>query len=132
MNGPPVIVPSALTLRYLCPRKTSAHLSAMPKNPKTIIQKTAPGPPFETATATPTMEPVPIVAAIEDISALNGVISSLDCFPLNFPRRISNACFTPKMFMNLRRIVKKTLTAPSHKITNGTPKILKKSRCSMN
>ena len=36
---------------------------AMPKMPAIHIQNTAPGPPARMAVATPTMEPVPIVAA---------------------------------------------------------------------
>lgn len=38
------------------------NFSAMPNRPTTHIQNTAPGPPTETATATPAMFPSPTVA----------------------------------------------------------------------
>ena len=41
---------------------TSVILRAMPRMPMTHIQKTAPGPPSATATATPAMLPRPTVA----------------------------------------------------------------------
>ena len=53
--------PSALTLRYFTPRVHSQNLEAMPSRPARIIQKVAPGPPSETATATPAMLPSPTV-----------------------------------------------------------------------
>jgi hypothetical protein len=40
---------------------TSVNLSAMPTNPTTHIQNTAPGPPSATAIATPPMLPRPTV-----------------------------------------------------------------------
>jgi hypothetical protein len=44
-------------------------LVAIPKMPVSHIQRTAPGPPAATAVATPTMLPVPIVAASAVVSA---------------------------------------------------------------
>ena len=41
----------------------------MPKRPAIHIQKMAPGPPARSAVATPTMEPVPMVAASAVASA---------------------------------------------------------------
>ena len=41
----------------------------MPKRPAIHIQKMAPGPPASSAVATPTMEPVPMVAASAVASA---------------------------------------------------------------
>ena len=54
-------MPSACSLRYFTPSVHSANLSDMPIRPATIIQKVAPGPPIETATATPAMLPSPTV-----------------------------------------------------------------------
>jgi hypothetical protein len=48
--------------RYMTARVHSMNLRAMPKNPTTHIQNTAPGPPTETATATPAILPSPMVA----------------------------------------------------------------------
>ena len=43
-------------------KKTSENFVAIPKNAARIIQNKAPGPPAQTAVATPTILPVPIVA----------------------------------------------------------------------
>ncbi len=48
---------------YFVPRTFSARPVAVPKSADTHIQKTAPGPPMETAAATPMILPVPIEAA---------------------------------------------------------------------
>ena len=50
-------------VRYLTASRPSAYLVAMPRNAATSIQNNAPGPPVPIAVATPTMLPVPIVAA---------------------------------------------------------------------
>ncbi len=47
----------------------------MPKTPVSHIQSTAPGPPAATAVATPTMLPVPMVAASAVISAPKWLMS---------------------------------------------------------
>ena len=47
----------------------------MPKTPVSHIQSTAPGPPAATAVATPTMFPVPMVAASAVISAPKWLMS---------------------------------------------------------
>ncbi len=69
--GPPAIVPSAVVMRYFTESSASAYLVAIPKTPVSHIQRTAPGPPDATAVATPTMLPVPIVAASAVVSAPN-------------------------------------------------------------
>ena len=51
------------TLRYLTASTPSAYLVAMPKKAAIHIQNKAPGPPAFTAVATPTILPVPTVAA---------------------------------------------------------------------
>jgi len=69
--GPPNMRPSAVFSRYLMASKPSEYLVAMPKTPVSQHQSTAPGPPSEMAVATPTMLPVPIVAASAVASAPN-------------------------------------------------------------
>ena len=61
--GPPATVPSGLTTLYFTASTASEYFVAIPKTPVSHIQKTAPGPPAATAVLTPTMLPVPIVAA---------------------------------------------------------------------
>ena len=53
----------------------------MPSSADTHIQKTAPGPPAATAVATPTMLPVPSVAANAAVSAPKGDIPRPACRP---------------------------------------------------
>ena len=73
--GPPSIVPSAVLTRYFTASSASLYFVAMPSTPVSHIQSTAPGPPRLTAVATPTMLPVPIVAASAVVSAPNGLTS---------------------------------------------------------
>ncbi len=51
--GPPDISPRLLMKRYLTARRASEYLVAIPKTPVSHIHKTAPGPPSNTAPATP-------------------------------------------------------------------------------
>ena len=67
--GPPAMVPCGVVIRYLMASTASPYLVAMPKTPVSHIQRTAPGPPAATAVATPTMLPVPMVAASAVVSA---------------------------------------------------------------
>ena len=69
--GPPSIVPSEVFTRYLTESSASEYLVAMPKTPVNQHHKTAPGPPRPTAVATPTILPVPIVAANAVVKAPN-------------------------------------------------------------
>ena len=73
--GPPAIVPSGIFTRYFTESSASVYFVAMPNTPDSHIHSTAPGPPATTAVATPTMFPVPMVAASAVISAANGLIS---------------------------------------------------------
>ncbi len=73
--GPPSIVPSAVRTRYRTASSASLYLVAVPSTPVSHIQKTAPGPPRLTAVATPTMLPVPMVAANAVVSAAKGLTS---------------------------------------------------------
>ena len=69
--GPPPMSPDGVTTRYFTASTASAYLVAMPKTPVSHIQSTAPGPPAATAVATPTMLPVPMVAASAVMRAPN-------------------------------------------------------------
>ena len=76
--APPSISPRWSLTRYLTEMKVSAYLVAMPKIPVIHIQKMAPGPPKNRPVATPTMLPVPIVAARAVVSAPNCETSPSD------------------------------------------------------
>src|SRR3989339_1233868 len=80
--GQQAMVPSAVLIRYLIDSRASPYLVAIPKRPVNQIHKTAPGPPIAIAVATPTMLPVPIVAAKAVVRAPNWLISPLDFFSL--------------------------------------------------
>ena len=62
--GPPRMCPSFLIFTlYLTASRASEYFVAMPNTPVSQHQSTAPGPPRVMAVATPTMLPVPMVAA---------------------------------------------------------------------
>ena len=61
--GPPTISPRSLRVRYATDSVTSQNLMTMPASAESHSQKIDPGPPVATASATPTMLPVPSVAA---------------------------------------------------------------------
>ena len=64
-------MPSFVRALYLIASKPSAYFVAIPNTPVSQHHSTAPGPPSETAVATPIMLPVPIVAANAVASAPN-------------------------------------------------------------
>ena len=61
--------------RYFTATSASEYLVAIPNTPVSHIHSTAPGPPKATAVATPTMLPVPMVAARAVESAPNWLTS---------------------------------------------------------
>ncbi|MPM79220.1 hypothetical protein SDC9_126253 [bioreactor metagenome] len=74
---------------------TSAYLVAIPKSADTHIQKSAPGPPEAMAVATPTMLPVPAVAASAVVMACSGVTDprfACFCFLNNAPSVTASMC----------------------------------------
>ena len=79
--GPPDISPFSLTSRYLMASIHSLNFEVSPKHADIHIHTNAPGPPETIAVATPTILPVPIVAASAVVSAENGEISPV---PLSF------------------------------------------------
>ena len=79
--GPPDISPRSLTSLYLIANIHSENLEDNPKQAEIHIQTNAPAPPETIAVATPTIFPVPIVAARAVVNAENGDTSS---FPSAF------------------------------------------------
>src|SRR3990167_1854020 len=73
--GPLAMSPALLVVRYFTASRASAYFVAIPKTPVSHIHKTAPGPPEAMAVATPTMLPVPIVAARAVVRAANWLMS---------------------------------------------------------
>ena len=61
--GPPDISPTEFVSRYFTERTDSAYFVDSPNAAEIHIQTSAPGPPKTIAVATPTMLPVPTVAA---------------------------------------------------------------------
>src|SRR5574344_204092 len=80
--GPPSMVPLFVLTLYFTASKPSEYFVAMPKTPVIQHHRTAPGPPRATAVATPTILPVPIVAAREVARAPNWLTSP--CESLSF------------------------------------------------
>ena len=78
--GPPEISPLAFTSRYLIASIHSENFDVIPNNAEIHIQTRAPGPPDTIAVATPTIFPVPIVAASAVVSAENGDTSPVPLF----------------------------------------------------
>ena len=73
--GPPDISPFSLVSRYLMASMHSLNLDVRPKAADIHIHIRAPGPPDTIAVATPTILPVPMVAASAVVSAENGETS---------------------------------------------------------
>ena len=67
--APPCILPSFFFTLYLTAIKDSEYLVAIPNTPDNQHQSTAPGPPRAMAVPTPTILPVPMVAARAVVSA---------------------------------------------------------------
>ena len=91
--GPPDISPDSLTSRYFTASIHSLNLDVMPKRAESHIQTKAPGPPDTMAVATPTIFPVPMVAARAVVRAEKDEISPgplPDCLA-SFPRLVFSA-----------------------------------------
>ncbi len=67
--GPPCTSPASSRPLNITASVPSKNLVAMPTTALIHIQKMAPGPPIERATATPAMLPIPTVAAMALVSA---------------------------------------------------------------
>src|SRR3989338_6556395 len=84
--GPPAMTPCEVVILYLTDKRASEYLVAIPKTPVSHIHNTAPGRPEAIAVATPTIFPVPIVAARAVVNAPNWLTSPSPSFPR--PREI--------------------------------------------
>ena len=80
----------------------SQNFKDIPIKPDSIIQKVAPGPPREMATATPPIFPKPTVPDKAVAKALKCETSPFDSFFENFPETNSKACLKPLKLMNLK------------------------------
>ena len=111
-------------VRKRTPRKHSAYLEAMPNSAVIHIQKSAPGPPIEMAAATPTMLPVPTVAASAVDMAANEEMSPFS--PLVRERRPNPrlmALVNRRSWMPRRRMVMKTPVPKSRGRSSHGPQI---------
>ena len=98
--GPPSIRPSSALTRYLIASRPSLYFVAMPNTPESQHHNTAPGPPSATAVATPTILPVPIVAAKAVAKAPNCDTSPVESLSLLMDKRMavkSLRCGTPSL-----------------------------------
>ena len=80
--GPPDISPFSFTSRYLIASIHSLNFDVRPNAAEIHIQTSAPGPPDTMAVATPTIFPVPMVAASAVVNAENGDTSPSPFFCL--------------------------------------------------
>ena len=78
------------------------NLADMLKKAMNTIQKTAPGPPKDTATATPAMLPRPIVADSADVNAWKWLIWPVSLGLSYFPLTISIEWRNPLTFIKLK------------------------------
>ena len=115
--GPPSISPLEVFTLYLIAKSPSPYFVAMPNTPVIQHQNTAPGPPKETAVATPIMFPVPIVAASDVANAPNWLTSPFD--PLS---GVTDNFIAVKIFRwgNFKRIVRNKCV-PNNIIIIGQP-----------
>ena len=91
--GPPSHSPPGPRSRKRRARATSAYLVPMPSRAEAQSQKSAPGPPRQTARATPAMLPVPTVPASAAQRACRGVTAPSARLPrdLNRPPRVQRS-----------------------------------------
>ena len=111
-------MPLASTVRYFTASRHSEYLVAIPKKAAIHIQNKAPGPPALIAVATPTMLPVPTVAASAVHNALKLFTSPLPSF-LALKIR-PKACGSLKTCSNFRRKVSR-IPVPTKSTRSGGP-----------
>ena len=87
--GPPSVVPFFVVMRYFTASSASPYFVDIPSTPVSQHQNTAPGPPRATAVPTPTMLPVPMVAARAVARAANCDTSPCESLSLPTDRRIA-------------------------------------------
>ena len=82
--GPPVTVPASFFARYFTASMLSANFVESPIRAERIIHMRAPGPPMTIAVATPTIFPVPMVAASSVVRDASAEISPSCPLPSSF------------------------------------------------
>ena len=109
--GPPDISPLAFTSLYLIASIHSLNFDVIPNAADNHIHTNAPGPPDTMAVATPTMFPVPIVAASAVVSAENGETSPV---PRLFVRAsLLNVFFNAQgRFLQVRKLHRTVRSTP--------------------
>ena len=98
--------------------RPSAYLVAIPKKAAIHIQKIAPGPPTLTAVATPTMLPVPTVAARATQSALKLDTSPS---PLFLALKISFSAFGRRKTCSMWSRMVRKIPVPTSRLISGGP-----------
>ena len=120
--GPPLISPFSFTSRYLIASIHSLNLEVKPNAAEIHIHTSAPGPPETIAVATPTIFPVPIVAARAVVSAENGETSPS---PLLFVRAsLLRVLFSAyPRFLHVRNLVRivRNIPVPTSRINITGP-----------
>ena len=115
--GPPNTLPFSALMRYFTASRPSAYLVEIPKRPVSQHHNTAPGPPSDTAVATPIILPVPMVAAKAVANAPNCDTSPwafLSLLMLSFMALRRNLCGKRS------RMVRK-ICVPNNRIIIGQP-----------
>ena len=109
--GPPDISPFSLTSLYLIASIHSENFEESPKQAEIHIHTKAPAPPETIAVATPTIFPVPIVAASAVVSAENGETSPV---PRLFVRAsLLNVFFNAQgRFLQVRKLHRTVRSTP--------------------
>ena len=115
--GPPSMRPSLALTRYLMASSPSLYLVAMPNTPESQHQSTAPGPPRATAVATPTMLPVPMVAASAVASAPNCDTSPVESLSL----LIDNLMPVKSLRCGIPNLKVRKMCVPSNNMIIGHP-----------
>ena len=123
--GPPDISPASFTSRYLIASIHSLNFEVSPKKAESHIHTRAPGPPETMAVATPTIFPVPIVAARAVVSAEKGEISPSPRFVVrdSFLKQLFNAY---GRFRHPKKCVRKVryIPVPTNRINMTGPQTI--------
>ena len=120
--GPPLISPFSLTSRYFMASIHSENFEVRPNAAEIHIHTSAPGPPDTIAVATPTIFPVPIVAASAVVSAENGDTSPSPRFLVR-ASLLSVLLSAYPRFLHVRNLVRnvRKMPVPTNRISITGP-----------
>ncbi|MPM99953.1 hypothetical protein SDC9_147148 [bioreactor metagenome] len=116
--GPPIIEPVLSFTLYLIANKASPYFVAIPKRPVNQHQKIAPGPPKATAVATPTILPVPTVAASAVQRSPKLFTSPLPSF---LAVKISFNASGRRITCNICNLIVRKIPVPTSSMRSGGP-----------